>query len=55
MTEEPLVIGPKNLPSPIYCNNICVYDEQPIAGREIQCRAPDSWSRCTTPFDDIIK
>ena len=31
---------------------MCVYDEQPIAGRDIQCQAPDSRSRYTTPFDD---
>ena len=36
-------------------DKICVYDKHPIAGRDIQCRAPDSQSRYTTPFGDIIK
>ena len=27
-----------------YCDKICVYDEHPIASRDIQCRAPDSRS-----------
>ena len=34
---------------------MCVYDEHPLAGQDIQYRAPDSWSRYTTPFDKIIK
>ena len=33
---------------------ICVYDENPIGGRDIQYRAPDSRSEYTTPFDDIL-
>ena len=28
-----------------YSNKICVYDEHPIAGRDIQYQAPDSQSR----------
>ena len=32
---------------------MCVYDEHPLAGREIQYRAPDSQSRYTTPFNEI--
>ena len=39
----------------VYCDKICVYDEHPIAGRDIQYQAPDSWSEYTTPFDVIIK
>ena len=39
----------------IYRDKICVYDEHPIAGRDIQYRAPDSRSRYATPLDDIIK
>ena len=35
-----------------YRDKICVYDEHPIAGRDIQCRALYSRSRYTTPFDD---
>ena len=38
-----------------YLDKICEYDEHPIAGRDIQYRAPDSWSRYTTPFNEIIK
>ena len=34
---------------------MCVYDEHPLAGRDIQYGAPDSWSRYTTPFDKIKK
>ena len=34
--------------------NISVYDEHPISGWDIQCRAPISQSRYTAPFDDII-
>ena len=30
---------------------MCVYDKHPLAGREIQYRAPNSWSRYTTPID----
>ena len=30
---------------------ICVYDEQPIAGQDIQYQAPDSRSTYTTPFN----
>ena len=26
----------------------CVYDEHPVAGRDIQCQVPDSQSRYTT-------
>ena len=37
----------------ITCYEICVYDEHPLAGWDIQYQAPDSRSRCTTPFDDI--
>ena len=36
-------------------DKICVYDEHPIADRDIQHRAPDSWSGYTTPFNNIIK
>ena len=32
---------------------VCVYDEHPLAGREIQYWAPHNWSRYTTPFDEI--
>ena len=32
---------------------MCVYDKHPLTGRDIQYRAPDSWSRYTTPFDKI--
>ena len=39
-------------PSYTYRDKICVYDEHPIAGQDIQFRAPDSRSRHTTPFDD---
>ena len=35
-----------------YRDKICVYNEHPIAGRDIQCRAPYSQSRYTTPFDE---
>ena len=35
-----------------YRDKICVCDEHPIAGQDMQCQAPDSWSRYTTPFDD---
>ena len=31
--------------SNLYRDKICVYDEHPMAGRDIQCRAPDSLSR----------
>ena len=31
-----------------------MYDKHPIAGGDIQCQAPNSWSRYTTPFGDII-
>ena len=37
----------------MYCQHrdkICVYDEHPIAGRDIQYWAPDSRLRYTTPF-----
>ena len=37
----------------LYRDKICVYDEDLLAGRDIQYRAPDSQSSCTTPFDDI--
>ena len=30
-----------------------MYDKLLLAGRDIQYRAPDSWSRYTTPFDEI--
>ena len=33
----------------------CVYDEHPLAGRDIQYWAPDSRSRYTTSFDNILK
>ena len=36
----------------VYCDKICVYDEQPIAGQDIQYQAPDSQSRYTAPFDE---
>ena len=32
---------------------MCVYDEHPLAGRDIQYRASHSRSRYTTPFDEI--
>ena len=32
---------------------MCVYDEHPLAGRDIQYQAPDSRSRYATPFDEI--
>ena len=32
---------------------VCVYDEHPLAGRDIQYQAPNSQSRYTTPFDEI--
>ena len=32
---------------------VCVYDKHPLAGRDIQYRAPDSRSKYTTPFDEI--
>ena len=32
-----------------YCDKICVHDEHPIAGRDIQYRAPDSQSRYMSP------
>ena len=35
--------------------DMCVYDEHPLAGQDIQYRAPDSQSRYTTPFDEILK
>ena len=35
-----------------YRDKICVYDEHPIAGQDMQCWAPDSRSRYKTPFDD---
>ena len=38
----------------LYPDKICVYDELPLAGRDIQYRAPDSRLRCTTPLDDTI-
>ena len=37
------------------CDTTCVHDEHPIAGRDIQCRAPVSLSRYTSPFNNIIK
>ena len=37
-----------------YHDNICVYDEHPIAGGYIQYQAPDSQTRYTTPFNDNI-
>ena len=30
---------------------VCVYDKRPLAGRDIQYRAPDRWSRFTTPCE----
>ena len=33
----------------------CVYDEHPLAGQEIQYRAPNSRSRYTTPFEQKYK
>ena len=39
-------------PLTFYCDKICVYNEHPIAGQDIQCRAPYSRSRYTTPFDE---
>ena len=32
---------------------VCVYGEHPLAGQDIQSRASNSWSRYTTPFDEI--
>ena len=34
---------------------MCVYDEHPIAGQDLQYQAPVSQSRYSTPFDEIIK
>ena len=39
----------------IYRDEICVFDEHPIAGRDIKFLAPDSRSRYATPFNDIKK
>ena len=33
---------------------VCVYDEHLLAGQDIQYLAPNSRSRYTTPFDEII-
>ena len=33
---------------------MCVYDNTLLAGQDIQYRAPDSWSKYTTPFNEII-
>ena len=33
---------------------LCLYYEHPLAGRDIQYRAPDSWSRYTTPYNDQL-
>ena len=41
--------------SSLYRDKICVYDEHPLAGRDIQYRVPDSQSRNTTPFKDTLK
>ena len=38
-----------------YRDKICVYDKHLIAGRDMQCRAPNSRSRYTAAFNDIIK
>ena len=38
-----------------YCDKIFVYDKHPLAGRDIQYRAPNSRLRYATPFDDILK
>ena len=38
----------------LFRDKICVYDEHPITGQDIQYRAPDSRSRYTTPLDEII-
>ena len=38
--------------SSVYRDKICVYDEHPIAGGDIQYRAPDCQSRYTKSFDD---
>ena len=32
---------------------MCVYDKHPLAGPDIQYRAPDSRSRYTTAFNEI--
>ena len=34
---------------------VCVYDKHLLAGQDIQYLAPNSRSRYTTPFDEIIK
>ena len=31
---------------------MCVYDEHPLAGPDIQYQAPESRSRFTTPFNE---
>ena len=38
-----------------YCDKISVYDEHPLAVRDIQYWAPESQSRHKTPFDAILK
>ena len=35
------------------CDKICVYDKHPIAGWDLQFRAPGSQSEYATPFKDI--
>ena len=39
-----------------FCDQICVYEKhpRPLAGWDIQYRAPDGQSRYTTPFDKIF-
>ena len=37
-----------------YCDKICEYDEHPIAGLDIQYRAPDSLSEYTTPLEAML-
>ena len=38
-----------------YRDKMCVYDDHPVTGWDLQYRATDSRSRDTTPFDDILK
>ena len=35
--------------------DMCVYDDHLLAGQDIQYLAPNSRSRYTAPFDEIIK
>ena len=37
-----------------YRDKIGVYDEHPMAGRDIQYRAPGSWSEHTSPLNNKV-